>query len=50
MALIRQSVAPHLKPKRRGEADGEDVDANAEVAGDDEMSPLVNEDENTEDK
>src|SRR6267143_3364376 len=32
------------------EADGEDVDANAEVAGDDEMSPLVNEDENTEDQ
>ena len=41
-------LAPLEAEEARTEADGEDVDANAKEAGDDEMSPLVNEDDDAE--
>src|SRR5208337_4460211 len=43
-------LAPLEAEEARAEADGEDVDADAEETSDDEVSPLVNEDENAEDE
>ncbi len=46
---MRQSAsAPLAAEEARAEADGEDVHANAEEAGDDEMSPFVDENDDAE--